>query len=171
MSSLFPARELNWTEILERKQMEGKNERKIIKCAVAVSRIHRLMKVKLIDPPQTFSQNPPGCLLPWVTYKKEKEKNASEGFAQNCGQESAIIPLPFWGHDNTGVDFPDISAKNSDWKSWGKRTWCKVKKRQGFEGTVGRGMSSWTSQGTLTNTNASNPCTLLMCRRVLVSPF
>lgn len=127
MSSLFPARELNRTEFLERKQMKGKNERKkekkSIKCAVAVGRIHRLMKAKLIDPPQTLSQSAAGCLLPWVTCKREVEKNASEGFAQNCGQESAIIPLPFGSHDNTRVDFPDISAKNSGWKSWGKKTW------------------------------------------------
>lgn len=81
------------------------------------------MKAKLIDPPQTLSQSPPGFLLSWITYKREMEKNASEGFAQYYGQESAIIPLPFWGHDNTGVDFPDIRAMNSGWKSWGKRTW------------------------------------------------
>ena len=51
------------------------------------------------------------------------EKNASEGFAQHYGQEFAIGPLPFWGHDNRGVGFPDISAKTSGWKSPGLESW------------------------------------------------
>lgn len=39
--------------------------------------------------------SPHGYLLPWATYQKEMEKNASESFAQHYGQESAVAPLPF----------------------------------------------------------------------------
>lgn len=37
--------------------------------------------------------------------------------------KSAVGPLPFWGHDSTGVGFPDINAKTSGWKSPGLECW------------------------------------------------
>lgn len=171
MNSLFPVRELKRTEFLERKQMEGKKERnkeRVSMCCcckqdsqVNESRTHRS--------PSDLESESTWLLSALGHLRKRDGEKCFRGLCtvlwpRVCQSTYAFLIV-------TTIDFPDINAKNSGWKGWGKRTWCKMEKRQGLEGTVGRETSSWTSQGALTNTNASSPCTLLMSRRILVCSF